>query len=177
MLPAHPDERIERSIRIASGDGLWWRLLDRVRDGLNAVAPRATVVVDSLMAQHPLTLDAEMTLDSALACGFGRQLFTAFPVIDSSGRAVGLVAFSDVRSVDPEDRATTTVAQVMCTDPAVLVRSGATIAELLSCKSFARRGRAVVIDHVGLPLGLLSITDVRGRLGLSLPDPAAALNV
>ena len=127
--------------------------------------------VDALMTCRPQTLAASVTLADAVSSGFGQQLFNAFPVVDAEGIAVGLVALSDVRGVPFDERPATTVAQVMCADPDVFVTADAPIDDVLASAGFALRGRAVVVGADGRPIGLVSVTDVRRRLGMVLPDP------
>lgn len=124
----------------------------------------AGFTVSQLMSPNPATLEASLTLDEAIGSGFGRHLFTAFPVVDAAGRAVGVLSLAEVRVVPVAARKSTPVAQVMAREPTLLVEPGLLVTELLTRPAFARHGRAVVINPAGFPIGLISVTDIDRRL-------------
>jgi Zn-dependent protease len=120
--------------------------------------------VTELMSAPPVTLPASSTLEEAIRAGFVRHLFSAFPVVDDSGRATGVLTLPAVRDVPPDARRTVTVGETAVTDEALLVEPQTGIADLLQQPPFLRVGRAVVVDGERRPLGVLSVTDVQRRL-------------
>lgn len=120
--------------------------------------------VAQLMSPDPATLRAGITLDDAVARAFSTHLFTAFPVVDDTERAVGLLSLRDVRAVPAAARGRTLVDDAMSRDPALFVAPGLAAIELVQTPAFARAGRAVVVGPLGHPIGLVSVTDVERRL-------------
>jgi len=121
-----------------------------------------------LMARPVLTIPAELPLGLAAIEYFGRYPYTALPVVDDGGRAVGLITVSGMqaakRQAGPGRLASVMAERVLDVaerDPTLLVGADTDVAELLERPSFARVGRAVVVDADGAPIGLVSITDVQ----------------
>jgi Zn-dependent protease/CBS domain-containing protein len=119
--------------------------------------------VADIMVADPECLRAELTLDEAIVVGFAHHLYTAFPVVADDDRPVGLLEIGTVRAVPAAQRASVRVAQAMATDPELFVPPSLPAAELLARPSFARHGRAVVVDG-GRVRGLVSVTDLQRRL-------------
>jgi Zn-dependent protease/CBS domain-containing protein len=126
--------------------------------------PFAGMTVADLMTAAPITIAAELTLEEAASARFAHDLFTAFPVVDRSGRAVGLVRIDDVRDVPAALRAQTSVAHVMVVDPALRVPRDAAVTDVVARPAFVRVGRAVVVDGHDRPVGLLSSADLEHRM-------------
>jgi len=116
------------------------------------------------MSSPAFTLGANATLADAVTTGFARHLFSAFPVVDRTGTAVGLLTLDDVRRVPEDQRAVTVVAAAVHRDADLLVSRDWPAAELLKVRAFQRLGRAVVVDDRGGAIGLLSVTDLERRL-------------
>lgn len=119
--------------------------------------------VADLMTPDPVTVREDMTLDRLVAEGFGRHLFMAFPVVDATGHATGIVTVDQVRAVPLSRRAREVVADV-ATDGELLVDPALPAQELLTRPAFQHVGRAVALDDDGRPCGILSMTDVQRRL-------------
>ncbi|QEC49822.1 CBS domain-containing protein [Baekduia soli] len=129
--------------------------------------------VGDLMTPDPATVGAAWTLQDAATAGFGRHLYSAFPVVDDRGRAVGLLSLADLRAVPAGRRSAARVDEVMARDPELLVEPGLPAIELLGRPAFAARGRAVVLGPDGSPAGLISVTDLERRLRAdALLEPA-----
>jgi CBS domain-containing protein len=116
------------------------------------------------MTADPATLPAAVTLDEAVAAGFSRHLFTAFPVVDAAGSAVGVLSVDDVRAVPAARRSHRTAGEAAARDEDLIVPTGVMAADLLARPTFQRVGRAVVVDRARRPIGLVSITDLQRRL-------------
>jgi CBS domain-containing protein len=92
---------------------------------------------------------------------FGRYPYTAFPVIGAQRRAPGVLTIARVEALPAAQRTTTTVGEIAHRDPTLIVGESAEVEELLERPSFARVGRAVVVDTAGAPVGVVSITDIQ----------------
>ena len=116
-----------------------------------------------LMSSQVVVIPGELSLDGATNDYFGRYPYTAFPVVDANGRAIGLLTLDAAKAAlaatGPSGPAR--VAEVADRDPSLRVPAGADVAALLEDPSFARVGRAVVVDPAGKPSGVVSITDVQ----------------
>lgn len=124
----------------------------------------AGAAVADLMAAPAVTLPASATIEDAVTAGFAAHLFSAFPVVDEAGRAVGILALDDVRAIPETRRRTTRAGEVVTPEPGLLVDPQTLVTDLLQLPEFHRVGRAVAVDAAGGPVGLISITDVQRRL-------------
>ncbi len=125
---------------------------------------------DDLMALKVVCIPADLPLERAASDYVARFPYTAFPVVDHRGRALGLVTADRVRealgshSPDSATHAAARVADVSDRDPALLIGEEEDLAVLLERPAFGRVGRAVVVDAGGRAVGLVSITDVERAL-------------
>jgi len=123
-----------------------------------------TTTVGELMSAPAVTLPAALPLDEAIRRGFAAHLFSAFPIVDEAGRALGVLSIDAARAVPADRREAVLAEQVAALDPELLVAPETPVSQLLTLPAFHRVGRAVVVDRAGHPLGLASITDVQRRL-------------
>jgi Zn-dependent protease len=153
-------------------DGLWFTLLGAfviVAAGAEAQASMishtlAEHTVGELMSRPAVSLPGTLTVAEAIELGFSRYLFTAFPVIDAEGRAIGVVTQADVRATVASERPGTALSAIMHRDPELRLDPDHRAAALLNDPIFRRVGRAVVVDATGRPLGVVSVTDIERRL-------------
>jgi Zn-dependent protease len=117
-----------------------------------------------LMSTPAVSLPATLTVADAIELGFARYLFSAFPVTDPAGRAIGIVTLRDVQAMPAPQRAITTLGALAHRDPELRVEPSHSAFAVLADPVFRRVGRAVVIDSAGRPIGLVSITDIERRL-------------
>jgi CBS domain-containing protein len=111
-----------------------------------------------------------------LAALLSREQIGAVPVVDASGRPVGVASASDLlwiceQLLDPGDRATErprSVRELMSPD-VLSVAPSTTLREL--CRFFVRAGvhRAIVLDGSKLA-GVVSLTDLLGYVATRGPD-------
>lgn len=129
-----------------------------------------------MAAPHPACIPADVTAQEAIRTHFARHLYSAFPVVDDAGRAVGLLRLDALRAVPAPERARRRAVELADTDPGLLVAASEPVADVLSGPAFQRAGRAVVVDASGRPVGLLSITDLQRTLRVAdlLEPPRAA---
>jgi len=122
----------------------------------------AATVADAMTAPA-VVVPASLSLDVA-ADRFATHLFSAFPVVDETHRAIAILTIDQVRSVAPDLRRTTRVEAVAEHAPELLIDPTMPVVALLQLPAFARIGRAVVIDARGEPLGIVSTADLQRRL-------------
>ena len=124
--------------------------------------------VSDLMTRPVVTIPGELPLSLAARDYFGRYPYTAFPVVDARGRAVGVVTAWGMEATTRRARLSVVaspmagrVADIAEGDHALLVTEDTDVAELFERPSFARVGRAIVVDTGGAPVGIVSTTDVQ----------------
>lgn len=118
------------------------------------------VAVCELMSAPAVSIPVELTLGDAEPW-FAQHRYSAFPVVDGAGRAVGVLRIDDIERVPRSERYQVLVAERSDQDPALLVAPDTDVALLLRSPAFARVGRAVVVDPGGRPLGVVSSTDIQ----------------
>ena len=174
------------SILGGSAAGLWFILLggflvvaaDAERRAEAEERGLAGWTAGEVMTAPAVTLGEDLTLEQAVVVGFARHLYSAFPIVEPDGRAVGVLTIDDVRAVPAHERSGHRVEEVMTADPALLVAPGTALADIATRPAFLRCGRVVVVDPDGHPRGIVSITDVQRRLRadeLLAPAPPAAV--
>jgi Zn-dependent protease len=116
-----------------------------------------------LMSSQVVVIPGELSLEDATNDYFGRYPYTAFPVVDADGRAIGLLTLEAAKAAlaAPGPAGSARAAEVADRDPALRVQPGADVGALLEDPAFSRVGRAVVVDPAGRPTGVVSITDVQ----------------
>ena len=110
------------------------------------------------MSQPVISIPSELTLEQAQQY-FARYRYTAFPVIDAAGRAVGILSIAN--SSGRLAAAPRSSSELADRDPALLIGEQEDVADLLEQPAFARVGRAAVIDERGRPVGIVSLTDIQ----------------
>ncbi|MGO9882946.1 MAG: site-2 protease family protein [Solirubrobacteraceae bacterium] len=124
------------------------------------------VSAGTVMSQPAVSVACDLALDEA-AGYFARYRFTAFPVTDSAGRTKGMLGIDQLERVPAQHRRTTAVADVMNRDASLLIGEQTDVGHLLEQPGFAQFGRAVVVDHAGRPLGVVSLTDIQRTIRAS----------
>jgi Zn-dependent protease/predicted transcriptional regulator len=152
-----------------AAEGLWLALIGffivaaagaqamgaEVRAALSGVKAR------ELMSSPVLAIPAGLTVEQAVADYFAVYRYTAFPAVDRAGRPIGVIGLHTVQAMGAPERAIRHVADVADRDPDLIVGEDEDVAGLLERPAFVRVGRAVVVDALGAPVGLVSITDVQ----------------
>ncbi|HTR72618.1 MAG TPA: site-2 protease family protein [Solirubrobacteraceae bacterium] len=125
-----------------------------------------------LMSSPVVSIPERISAAQASTEWFLPHRYTSFPVVDDDGAAIGIVSLAQVERLTRQQRARSWVGEIADRDPGLLVLGDEDVARLLERPSFARVGRAVVVDPLGRPVGLVSITDVQRALRASrLADP------
>ncbi|WP_147124930.1 IMP dehydrogenase [Shimia ponticola] len=104
---------------------------------------------------NPITLKADQTLADAKALQ-ERYRVTGFPVVDDSGRVVGIVTNRDMRFATDE---TTPVSVMMTSDGLAMLNEPADLDEARSLMKARRIEKLLVTDGNGKLTGLLTLKD------------------
>jgi Zn-dependent protease/predicted transcriptional regulator len=118
------------------------------------------VLARDLMSHPAVSISEDATLVQAQD-QFARYRYTAFPVIDRDGRAVGVLSIKQLERTPRSRWRLETTGELAVRDKALLVGEQEDVAHLLEEPAFAHVGRAAVIDRAGRPVGVVSITDVQ----------------
>ncbi len=124
------------------------------------------VPAEALMSHPAISIPVESTLAEAQEY-FTRHRYTAFPVIDGAGRAIGMLSIEHLRRTPRSRWSATPAGELAERDPALLVGGQEKIAHLLDQPAFVRIGRAAVIDQEGRPVGVVSLTDIERTIRAS----------
>jgi Zn-dependent protease len=123
--------------------------------------------VSDVMDTEPVAIPDNLTLDRAESDFFLRYGWPWFPVVDPSGRLVGVVSREAVSSVPEDDRLQRPVASVMARDDGSTgLRAGLEdpLESLLDQESLSRLGAVMAVDSNGVLRGIVTIDAVRRAL-------------
>ena len=128
--------------------------------------------VSDVMDAEPVAIPESASLDQAESDYFLRYGWPWFPVIDGTGRLVGVVAREAVNSVAPEVRHSRPVASVMARDDGdsgLRARLEDPLESLLGQESLGRLGAVMAVDGDGVLRGIVTVDAVRRALRGALP--------
>jgi Zn-dependent protease len=130
------------------------------------------LTVRDVMDDEPVTVLAHTKLDRALDEFFLRYRWPWFPVVDATGRFLGLVSRQKVEEVPEALREGSSVDQVMLLDDSKNLRVGVDdpIEALLGSEALAQIGAVMAVDGDGVLRGVVTIDRVRRALR---PEPQA----
>jgi Zn-dependent protease len=123
--------------------------------------------VSDVMDTEPVAIPENLTLDRAESDFFLRYGWPWFPVVDPSGRLVGVVSREAVSSIPDDDRLGRTVGSVMARDDGSSgLRAGLEdpLESLLNQESLSRLGAVMAVDSNGVLRGIVTIDAVRRAL-------------
>ncbi len=146
------EARMAIAMAQAGGIGVIHRNLDIERQ---AEEVRRVKRFESGMVYNPITLTPDATLADAKALA-ERYNVTGFPVVDQSGRVVGIVTNRDMRFVAD---ARTPVHAMMTADNLVILHEPADREEARSLMHARRIEKLLVVDAGGRLKGLLTLKD------------------
>ena len=104
---------------------------------------------------NPITLSADQTLADAKALQ-ERYRVTGFPVVDETGRVVGIVTNRDMRFASDD---ATPVSVMMTTDNLAMLQEPADLEEARSLMQARRIEKLLITDDAGKLTGLLTLKD------------------
>lgn len=150
-------------------EGLWFALIGFfivMAAGQQAMGAQlqealSGVHAGELMSTPVISIPTDTTLSQAGRDWFARYRYTAFPVVDEQGRAVGLLDLPRLESREALGHDELPVGRIADNDRDLIVEADLDVMRLFERPAFARMGRAVVVDADGRPVGLVSITDVQ----------------
>ena len=163
-----------------SFSGAWlafigWFLLQAATAEARYVATEqalAGLQVGDLMERNPVTVDPDLTVGRFMDEIARSRRFTAYPVVERSGRPAGLLSFSSVAAVPRSDWDSRRVRESMTPLDQIplLAESTRAVDALadLSSRPGANRGLVVSNGHLD---GLLSVTDLALALEARRPPP------
>jgi Zn-dependent protease len=123
--------------------------------------------VADVMDEEPVAIREDAPVIEAERSYFLRYGWPWFPVVDATGRLVGVVSREAVESVPAEDRDTRTVGTVMARDDGssgLRVRLEEPLETLLSQEGLARLGAIMAVDGEGVLRGIVTVDAVRRAL-------------
>jgi Zn-dependent protease len=123
--------------------------------------------VADVMDEEPVSIPETLTLDRAEEEFFLRYGWPWFPVVDASGRLVGVVSREAVDSVAEQVRPSRPVASVMARDDGdsgLRVGLEDPLESLLGREGLARLGAIMAVDGEGVLRGIVTVDQVRRAL-------------
>jgi hypothetical protein len=143
-------------------------LQSRISEHLGALTVR------DVMDDEPVSLVAHTKLDRALEEFFLRYRWSWFPVVDATGRFLGLVSRQKVEEVPEALRQGSSVDQVMTFDEDKGLRIGVDepIEALLGSEALQNLGAVMAVDPDGKLRGVVTIDRVRRALRPAPQAPA-----
>jgi Zn-dependent protease len=123
--------------------------------------------VADVMDADPVAIREDALIADADHSFFLRYGWPWFPVVDSSGRLVGVVSREAVDSVPAEERDARTVGSVMARDDGssgLRVRLEEPLENLLTQEGLARLGAIMAVDGEGVLRGIVTVDAVRRAL-------------
>jgi len=128
--------------------------------------------VSDVMAAEPVAVPDTLPLDQAEQEFFLRYGWPWFPVVDRTGRLVGVVTQEAIASVPERERRTRAVASVMARDDGdsgLRARVEDPLADLLGRDGLARLGAMMAVDGDGVLRGIVTIEAVQRALRTAAP--------
>ncbi|WP_298256425.1 IMP dehydrogenase [uncultured Litoreibacter sp.] len=147
------EARMAIAMSQAGGIGVIHRNLD-VEEQARQV--RRVKRFESGIVYNPITLTADQTLADAKALQ-ERYKVSGFPVVDGSGRVLGIVTNRDMRFANDDK---TPVSAMMTNDNLAMLREPADLSEAKSLMEARRIEKLLVVDGEGKLTGLLTIKDL-----------------
>jgi Zn-dependent protease len=116
-------------------------------------------LVSDIMQKNPVIIPPDITVQSLIDDYFWRYQYGSFPVGDT--HALGIIPFTDVKKISPEDRITTSVREIMHPlSDALQIDPDKTILEAFEKARTNGVGRLIVTNLAGEILGYLSLRDI-----------------
>jgi len=156
--------------------GLWWLMLaffigQAARGALvqtNVASMLGERTVMDLMDRHPVTLPSDVDVVRADEEWFTRYGWSWFPVVEESGRFIGIVREDEVRSAaaNPGLGIPQLVGDVMDRSSAMdwSIDESTKIEELLSSEPLGTNGALMAVDEHGVLQGVITVEQVRAAL-------------
>jgi Zn-dependent protease/CBS domain-containing protein len=133
------------------------------------------VRVADIMDTHPVAIGADTPVSQALEEYFMRYGWSWFPVVDQSGRFLGVAREERAQALVDGGQSWLTIGSIVETDKAASWRVGADrpITELLSSESLGQLGALMAVDGEGVLRGVVTVEQVRRALQSAFGSSAA----
>lgn len=129
--------------------------------------------VAEIMNPELFSIRPSESIESARICIVGLGL-TSAPVVDDLGRPLGMLSLRDVLDGEKVDERPGDTAAERMSEPAVVVRTDASIGQAAELLAHKNLHHVAVVDERGVGVGFLSALDViRGLAGLPISHPAS----
>ncbi len=157
--------------------GLWyvflgWFLLTAARGEESAAVMRSSLTdvhVRDIMTPDPMTFPSGMTVSELLDNELHRYRFSSYPLVAPNGQLEGLTTMTRLRHVHADRRQSTRLIDIACPLSDVPVGSPSEpIPDLLQRMEASPDGRALVMDHAGRLVGIVSPSDIARFVQLSM---------
>jgi Zn-dependent protease len=115
--------------------------------------------VDDVMQKNPIVIPPEITAQQLIDDYFWRYQYGSFPVGDK--KALGIIPFTEVKKIKPEDRSHTTVREIMHPiQDSLQIGPDQSIMEAFEKATRNGVGRLIVTGNDGEILGYISLRDI-----------------
>ncbi len=133
------------------------------------------VRVADIMDRHPVAIDSSTPVSQALDEYYLRYGWSWFPVVDASGRFMGIARQERVQATQDGGEGWLTVGGVLEAGEASSwrVREDRPLTEVLSSESLGRLGALMAVDGEGVLRGVVTIEQVRRALQSAVGSPVA----
>jgi Zn-dependent protease len=133
------------------------------------------VRVADIMDTHPVAINADTPVSQALEEYFLRYGWSWFPVVDESGRFLGVARQERAQALMDGGQGWLTVGSIVESDEAAnwRIRSDQPITELLSSEALGRLGALMAVDAEGVLRGVVTVEQVRRALQSAFGSTAA----
>lgn len=121
----------------------------------------AGVKLENLMNTRVIAITEDVTVDKMLTDYFGNYMKSSFPVVDATGRLLGMVMLKTAAQVPVEKRQMTRASDIMvpASELAIMAPDRKAV-DALQQMTRTRIGKVFVCDHDRRLLGLVSKTDI-----------------
>ncbi len=147
--------------------GFWlvmvgWFVREAARSELHHVEverPLRSIQVSEVMSPDPVKIESDTSIAEFVAGALFRGRHAAYPVAHGN-EVIGLIRLNQVQNVEPDLRATTTVADIATPiEDLVVAEPHSAVSELLSRLGQHQDRRALVFDHGDL-VGIVAPSDI-----------------
>jgi Zn-dependent protease len=135
-----------------------------IQEGVLSEATSLTVA--DVMDRQPVTMPYDVSVDRALDEYFWRYRWPWFPVIDASGRFIGLIEQNAVERIDEDQRSGRQAAELISPDSAKqrAVDEDTPLTAVLANPEIQAYGALMAIDRDGLLSGVITVEQVQRAL-------------
>lgn len=135
-----------------------------IQEGVLGEANALTVA--DVMDRQPVTMPSDTTVQGALDEYFWRYRWPWFPVVDRTGRFVGLIEQHSVEMVDDDERPRRQAGELIAPDSRTqrAVQDDTPLTALIANQSIRDYGALIAVDREGLLLGVITIEQVQRAL-------------